>query len=144
MSPNLNTRARLERAIRNNQKIYSAWETFRKFKWFTLGIVLLLPIYPTLSVLGSDYETAAASDYDESTIITAYTGDEGDSVSYISENGMISTDFDTSVSVPQKVQEKKSKPSNGYVITKGDTIEKIATKYNISTDAILWANDMEK
>lgn len=144
MSPNLNTRARLERALRNNQKIYSAWETFRKFKWFTLGIVFLLPIYPTLSVLGSDYEASAASDYDESTIITAYTGDEGDSVSYISENGMISTDFDTSVSVPQKAQEKKAKASNTYVVAKGDSIEKIAAKYNISTDAILWANDMEQ
>lgn len=71
MTPNLNTRARIERAIRNNQKVYSAWESFRNFRWFTLAVIIILPIYPSLSVIGSDYE-ARAGDYDETTIITAY------------------------------------------------------------------------
>lgn len=71
MTPNLNTRARIERAVRNNQKVYSAWESFRNFRWFTLAVIIILPIYPSLSVIGSDYE-ARAGDYDETTIITAY------------------------------------------------------------------------
>lgn len=95
MTPNLNTRARLSRALRNNLKTYSAWETFRKFQWFTLAIIVILPIYPSLSVLGTDYEVSAG-DYDESTIITAYGGDTDRNGSYIGSNGLISTDFDTS------------------------------------------------
>ncbi len=73
MSPFLNTRARLARAARNNVKVYSAANTFRKFRWFTLVFIVLLPIYPSLSVIGSDMSLTHASDYDESTIITAYS-----------------------------------------------------------------------
>ena len=71
MTPNLNTRARLHRALRNNIKVHSAWDTFQKFRWFTLILVIIMPIYPSLSVLGTDYE-ASAGNYDEATIITAY------------------------------------------------------------------------
>lgn len=155
MSPYLNLRARLERANRNNQKVYSAWETFRKFKWFTLGMVILMPIYPSLSVLGSDY--SAAADYDESSIITAYNDDEGGAPSYIGENGFVSTDYDISTPVVQKSHEdtpklaavmdtppqKKSPNSEKYTVQAGDTVEKIASRYGISPDTILWANDIE-
>lgn len=146
MTPHLNTRARLERALRNNQKIYSSWEMFRKFKWFTLAIAVIMPVYPSLSVLGYNYE-AMAGDYDESTIITAYEGDDqGDGGLVLSENGMLSTDFDTvaSIDVPKQLDTPKEvkKPLNEYVVTKGDTIGKIAKKYGISEEALLWANDM--
>lgn len=148
MSPYLNLRARLERANRNNHKAYSAWETFRKFKWFTLGMVILMPIYPSLSVLGSDY--SAAADYDESTIITAYNDDE-EMPAYVTENGFISTDFDVSSPIASREDVndggtntiKKSASSEKYVVQSGDTIAKIAARYGVSTDTILWANDME-
>lgn len=106
MTSNLNTRARIKRALRNNIKTYSAWETFQKFKWFTLATVILMPIYPSLSVLGSNYE-ALAGDYDESTIITAYGGDTDKDGSFISANGMIRTDFDTSTQIAKVVKEEK-------------------------------------
>lgn len=148
MSPYLNLRARLERANRNNHKAYSAWETFRKFKWFTLGMVILMPIYPSLSVLGSDY--SAAADYDESTIITAYNDDE-ETPAYVTENGFISTDFDVSSPIAPKGDSnegdtdtpKKSANSEKYIVQSGDTIAKIASRYGVSTDTILWANDLE-
>ena len=82
MTPHLNTRARLNRAVRNNIKVYSAWEMFQKFRWFTLGLIIIMPIYPSLSFLGTDYE-ALAGNYDESTIITAYGGDIGKDGGYI-------------------------------------------------------------
>lgn len=72
MTPLLNARARLERAQRNNVKIESASETFRRFKWFYIGMAILLPVYPSLAFLGTD-TNAHASDYDDSTIITAYS-----------------------------------------------------------------------
>ncbi len=151
MSPYLNFRARLERANRNNQTGYSAWQTFRRFKWFTLGMIVLMPIYPSLSVLGSDY--GAAADYDESSIITAYNDDEG-APAYIAENGFISTDYDTSTPlIPrQKIEKidgtsqpaiKKSPNSEKYIVKAGDTVEKIAARYEVSPDTVYWANDLE-
>ena len=150
MSPYLNLRARLERANRNNHKAYSAWETFRKFKWFTLALTILMPIYPSLSVLGSDY--SAAADFDESTIITAYNDDEAPSA-YIAENGFVSTSFDVTTPIlrPVEVKDpevkmdapKKSKNSDKYTVQSGDTIAQIALKYGVSVDTIYWANDLE-
>ena len=155
MSPYLNLRARLERANRNNHKAYSAWETFRKFKWFTLSLVILMPIYPSLSVLGSDY--SAATDYDESSIITAYNDDE-ETPAYIAENGFIKTEFDVTTPLTPKIEEapmedglaknppevqKKSPNSEKYIVKSGDTVAKIALKYGVSVDTIYWANDLE-
>jgi hypothetical protein len=94
MTPSLNTRARLARAARNNVPLQSATETFRKFKWFTLCVALLLPIYPSLSLLGSD-ATAHGADYDDTSIITAYSDDSMGDSSYFSENGLISLDIPT-------------------------------------------------
>ncbi len=109
-----------------------------------------MPIYPSLSVLGSDY--SAATDYDESTIITAYNDDEAPSA-YIAENGFVSTDFDvtTPIARPVEVKDpevptdmpKKSKNSDKYTVLSGDTIAKIALKYGVSVDTIYWANDLE-
>lgn len=150
MTPNLNTRARLKRAIRNNQRIYSAWESFRNFRWFTLAVIIILPIYPSLSVIWSDYE-ARAGDYDETTIITAYEGDAGMEGSYINKSGLVSTDFDT---VSQWTKPRSSFGSGGelivtknertksYKIKAGDTIGSIANRFAISADAILWTNDL--
>ena len=151
MSPYLNFRARLERANRNNHTGYSAWQTFRRFKWFTLGMIVLMPIYPSLSVLGSDY--GAAADYDESSIITAYNDDEG-VPAYIAENGFVSTDYDVSTPLVERQKPetmdgstqpiiKKSPNSERYIVKAGDTIEKIAAHYGVSPDTVYWANDLE-
>lgn len=72
MTPSLNTRARLERAARNNVPLQTATETFKKFKWFTLIFSIIFPLYPSLSLIGSDV-SAHGADYDESSIITAYS-----------------------------------------------------------------------
>ncbi len=148
MNQHLNIRARLKRALRNDQKIYSAWETFRKFRWFTLAIVILLPIYPSLSVLGSDYQ-AMAGDYDESTIITAYNGDPNTDGWYVNKNGFVSTDFDVSKPILSTntgeqlvVKTKYENTAQSYVVQNGDTLSKIAARYGITTDTILWANDL--
>lgn len=150
MTPNLNTRARLKRAIRNNQRIYSAWESFRNFRWFTLAVIIILPIYPSLSVIWSDYE-ARAGDYDETTIITAYEGDAGMEGSYINKSGLVSTDFDTvsKWSKPKPLASSgsdiswwKNERTKSYKIVAGDTIGSISNRFGISADAILWTNDL--
>jgi hypothetical protein len=78
--------------------MYSATETFRQFKWFTLVLIVLIPIYPSLSFIGSD-QSAHASDYDESSIITAYS-DLGTSDGYISDDGLVSLAYRDIQDVP--------------------------------------------
>ncbi len=106
-----------------------------------------MPIYPSLSVLGSDYE-ALAGDYDESTIITAYGGDTDKNGSLISANGMIRTDFDTSTQVTQIAKEENkaenTERAKSHVIQAGDTLSKIASRYGISIETVMWANDMSE
>lgn len=104
-----------------------------------------MPIYPSLSVLGSNYE-ALAGDYDESTIITAYGGDTDKDGSFISANGMIRTDFDTSTQIAKVVKEEKweenTERAKSHVVQAGDTLSKIASRYGISVETVMWANDM--
>jgi hypothetical protein len=85
MIPLINTRARLARAVRNNVPFSSAKETFYNFRWFMLVVIVLVPIYPSFSLMNSD-ANAHGSDYDESSIITAYSDDSLGDDSYFSPN----------------------------------------------------------
>lgn len=98
MTPTLNTRARLQRAIRNQVPLQSAKETFKKFKWFTVLVIILFPVYPSFSLIGSDV-TAHGADYDESSIITAYSDDSLGDANLFSENGLISLGGSNSVRI---------------------------------------------
>ena len=155
MTPSLNTRARLARAARNNVPLQSATETFRKFKWFTLIVAIIFPIYPSLSLIGSD-ATAHGADYDETSIITAYSDDSMGDRSYFSESGLIALDgmpapvdipglppsSETALETPEQADHRKSPEIMRYTVKSGDTLAKISDKYNVSIDAIRWANDI--
>ncbi|MBC7504033.1 LysM peptidoglycan-binding domain-containing protein [Candidatus Gracilibacteria bacterium] len=144
-----NHKARHARAGRSNIDMPSASDTFRKFKWFTLGLIVIFPIYPSLSLLGSG-GTVRAGDYDDSTIITAYS-DLGDvsGEGYISDTGLIRvgggssgesriattpTTTDGVAVAPNSVKKHTVKPK--------ESVRSISDIYGISTDAILWANDL--
>ncbi|MBP9811743.1 LysM peptidoglycan-binding domain-containing protein [Candidatus Gracilibacteria bacterium] len=147
MNRYLNTHARIKRALRNNQKVYSAGESFKRFRWFTLGLVILLPIYPSLAIIGSDYEVQAG-DYDETTIITAYEGDEGMEGSYINKSGLISTDFDVVTAVKKQDEVKKEETggnerAKSYKVVAGDTLSSIAKRNGITQESLAWANDLD-
>lgn len=157
MIPSLNTRARLARAARNNAPLQTATETFQRFKWFTLGLIILFPLYPSISLIGSDV-SAHGADYDESSIITAYSDDsQGDSW-YFSSNWLIVVGKvqDTSsdlpilaevekgdmITTPKNADKKRAPQIVRYTIKAGDTLAKISNTYNVSIDAIRWANDV--
>ena len=158
MTPSLNTRARLARAARNNVPLQTATETFRRFKWFTLVLIVLFPIYPSLSLIGSD-ASAHGADYDESSIITAYSDDAFWDASVFSDNGLIvvwqtnslrgqtlptTTDTMTGdvLTTPEQAEKKRTPQIIRYTIVAGDTLGKISERYNVSMDAIRWANDV--
>lgn len=101
--------------------------------------MFLLPIYPSLSVLGSPDLETQVGDYDESTIITAYEGDiEDENNLLLSDAGMIRS-IDEESKKEVKVSQNKLL---SYSVQAGDSLGKIATRFNVTTDSILWANDM--
>ncbi|MBC7498301.1 LysM peptidoglycan-binding domain-containing protein [Candidatus Gracilibacteria bacterium] len=150
MSIRPNHRARHARASRSNIDLPSVSDTFRRFKWFTIALVILFPIYPSLSLLGS-VGMVRAGDYDESTIITAYS-DLGDVTGdgYISDTGLIRIGGGSSgQSSPQRPSDTRvtadiiDKNIKKHTVRALESVRSISDKYGVSTDAILWANDLE-
>ncbi|MBX9808869.1 LysM peptidoglycan-binding domain-containing protein [Candidatus Gracilibacteria bacterium] len=146
MSLRPNHKARQARAGRANIDIPSVSDIFRKFKWFTLGLVVIFPIYPSLSILGSG-GTVRAGDYDDSTIITAYNDyEDEEEENYISDTGLIRIGSDSSSSGNPKIVTKDSLENKSSVkkhtVKSRESIASISDKYGVSTDAVLWANDI--
>jgi hypothetical protein len=90
-------------------------------------LIILLPIYPSLSFIGRD-ASASAADYDESTIITAYSDVDTDDSPYISESGLVTLDIDNSSKedvVEEKIEqiakapEKKAPIITQYTVVAG-------------------------
>ncbi len=142
-----NHKARHDRANRANIDIPSIGDAFRRFKWFTIVLIVLFPIYPSLSLLGSG-ATVRAGDYDESTIITAYS-DLGDVTGdgYISDTGLIRIDGGPSgqSDIPAIIpiwSGTTTQSVKKHTVKSLESIRSISDKYDISTDAILWANDL--
>ena len=57
----------------------------------------------------------------------------------------MSTDFDTVSRVPEKKTDENTtqqERAKTHLIASGDTLSSIAKKYGVSTDTILWANDL--
>lgn len=71
--------------------------------------------------------------------------------SYINKSGLVSTDFDT---VSQGTRPKalfssggeliatKNERTKSYKVVAGDTLGSISNRFGVSTDAILWTNDL--
>lgn len=138
----INMKARLQRHARNSHAFNKkqVFSLLRKFKFISLIIVLILPVYPSFGAFGMNQETAVGN-YDNSTIITAYEGDDEDQPAIFSkESGFIkpgSTLDDTrDVSGINKLI--------AYSVSDGDTMSSIADKFNVTISSIIWANDFTK
>lgn len=138
MKLKINIQARLKRHARNSPSLNKkrVFSLLKKFKFFSFFIVIILPIYPSFGAFGLNEETAVGN-YDESTIITAYEGDSEDASIFSKESGFIksnSTLDDTrDVSGASKLL--------AYTVQNGDSLGSIASKFNVSTNSIIWAND---
>lgn len=132
-----------------NIEIPSVTDTFRKFKWFTIWLIVIFPVYPSLSFLGTG-AMVRAGDYDESTIITAYS-DFGDVTDewYISDTGLIRIGWSPSWDISEKdiisssYWYSKKCCEKTHTVKSRESIASISDKYGVSTDAIVWANDLD-
>lgn len=119
-------------------------------------MIIIFPIYPSLSVLGSG-GSVRAWDYDESTIITAYSDlDQVVDDGYISDTGLIrvwggSSGGSSSTPTPSTVSLAKgdtetpppTQSVKKHTVRALESVRSLSEKYGVSTDAILWANDLE-
>jgi LysM repeat protein len=113
--------------------------------------VILLPVYPSLSLIWRD-ASAHGADYDESTIITAYSDVGQDDAWYISDSGLLTLDIDSSskeeiveekiTKIEKEPPQKKAPIITQYTIVQGDTLAKLSDRYDVSVEAIQWANDI--
>ncbi len=150
MSIRPNHKARQARAWRSNIDIPSISDTFRKFKWFTLGLIIIFPIYPSLSLIWAG-GVARAWDYDESTIITAYNDfDDGAEESYIGDTWLIRIwgesfiSQDGNIAIGEKDTATHKKTTKKHTVKSRESVTSISDKYGVSIDAILWANDLSE
>ena len=145
MSSTPNYKARINRAIRNNVATYSVMDSFRKYKWFTLFLIALFPIYPSLAAIGTQSQTTTG-DYDESSILATFTDTDG--LEYISETGLVigntSSGNELSEEVPENVSKEPVPTSNTrtYVVVEYDDVIKIGKKFDIEPEVILWSNNL--
>ena len=141
MKLKINIQARLKRHTRNSSCFQKkrVFSFMRKIRFFSLFIVIILPIYPSLGAFGFNQETAVGN-YDETTIITAYEGDSEDSSIFSKESGFIKSN--STLDDTRDVSGINTLLS--YTVQNGDSISDIALKFNVSADSILWANNFNK
>ncbi len=176
MSKQLNHKARLSRAMRNNLPLESAFSLFRKSKFITIAMLVVTPFYPTLASLGVD--SVARGYYDESSIILVEEDDSENIESTIAATGLVSLDAPEKMKsddedqeepefVPAATPPEKPAQSNSqetlkdeenkepapktptdtklqvYTVKEYDSIDKIAEKYKIDMNVILWQNNIK-
>ncbi|MDQ7009014.1 MAG: LysM peptidoglycan-binding domain-containing protein [Candidatus Gracilibacteria bacterium] len=142
----INLQARIKRHSRilkdnlGNSLVYSKRNTFG-YKIIALFMILLFPIYPVFSYFGTTQESFYRGDIDESSILESY---DLDSESDLVGEETLFESKDSFLSIGTLVEDDNSSSNKmiEYNVVKGDRLELIAQKYNVSEDTIIWANNI--
>lgn len=148
MSSTPNYKARINRALRNNVRVPSVAESFRKIKWFTVFLVVIFPIYPSLAAITGAVSVTDVGSYDESTILASFTDTEG--LDYISEDGLVTVKTDSLSGAEDEAEssenlKKTPVPQSNvktYTVVEYDDVIKIGKKFNMEPEVILWSNNL--
>jgi surface antigen/LysM repeat protein len=112
---------------------------FFTFKALTAFLVVILPIYPSFASLSGITETTVG-EYDETTILEAFVDYSSEDDLYSKETGSIRPNADIALNRDRTgLNELIS-----YTVEQGDSFSRIADKFNISINSILWANNFSK
>lgn len=141
MDLKINIKARLQRHARNAsflKKRKTFLNIIKRFKFISLIIVLILPIYPSFGAMWIDKEYAVWN-YDESTIISSYQWDsEYNNATIFSQDSW----FVKPSSVTETVRDTSwVNVIIYYTIQDWDSLGLIADKFNVSIDSIIWSNN---
>jgi len=141
MDLKINIKARLQRHARNAsflKKRKTLFNVVKKFKFISLIIVLILPIYPSFWAIGIDKEYAVWS-YDESTILSSYQWDtETNNSTIFSQESW----FVRPSSITETVRDTSwINDIIYYIIQDGDNLWLIASRFHVSIDSIIWSNN---
>ncbi|MFA6090216.1 MAG: LysM peptidoglycan-binding domain-containing protein [Candidatus Gracilibacteria bacterium] len=141
MKLKINIQARLKRHARNSPSLSKkgVFSLLKRFKFFSFFIVLILPVYPSFGAFGLNEEIAVGN-YDETTIITAYEGGTEDASIFSKESGFIKSN--SALDDTRDITGVNNLLS--YTIQDGDSFGVIASKFNVSIDSILWANNFNR
>lgn len=141
MNLKINIKARLQRHSRNVtffKKRKTFFKIIKKFKFISLLIILILPIYPSFGAIWVEKEYAVWN-YDESTILTAYEWDSE------SKNSNIFSQDSWFIKPSNAIDSDRDMSWVNYfvyhTIQSWDTISTIAEKFHVSSNSILWSND---
>lgn len=162
-----NHKARLSRAIRNNLPLDSAVSLFKKSKIITLTMLVISPLYPSLASIG--VQSVARGYYDESSIISEEY-EYPDLETTVATSGLVSLDAkeqlrddippeppqeipadmpentdDTQEDIPEvpAIEMPSDTKLQIYTVQENDNIIKIAKKYDIDAEVILWKNNVD-
>lgn len=141
MNLKINIKARLQRHARNAnflKKRKTFLNVLKRFKFISLIIILILPIYPSFWAIWVDKEYAVWN-YDESTILSSYQWDteQVDSNIFSQESWFVKpvTAIDT-VRDTSWVNDIIY-----YTIQDWDSLGLIASKFHVSVNSIIWSNN---
>lgn len=141
MDLKINIKARLQRHARNAsflKKRKTLFNVVKKFKFISLIIVLILPIYPSFWAIWVDKEYAVWN-YDESTILSSYQWDaEASNPTIFSQESWF---VRPSSSVTTVRDTSWVNDIIYYTIQDGDSLWLIASRFHVSVDSIIWSNN---
>lgn len=141
MDLKINIKARLQRHARNAsflKKRKTFLNIIKRFKFISLIIVLILPIYPSFGAIGIDKEYAVWN-YDESTILSSYQWDsEDNNITIFSQDSW----FVKPSSITDTVRDTSwVNDIIYYTIQDWDSLGLIAEKFHVSINSIIWSNN---
>jgi LysM repeat protein len=137
----VNFQARLRRHSRIKKALWKGkfLSYFWKFKLIALLLAFILPIYPSIGVFALNRESKVWK-YDETSIITAYNEEAQLDPMFSSDDWFLRA---------KGILESSRDLSNSnnlihYVVRAGDSLGSIASNFNVSTNSIIWANNLDK
>lgn len=149
MGSKINIQARIQRHSRILKESLAEWVRGKTYYDYGYNIVLfvvifLLPIYPVLAsfVHNNWVVDFYRWDIDESSIIESYTWTDGENDS----NGLIVESKDSFLSISTLLNDERDVSGSNevieYTVQSWDSISAIALRFGVSSNSILWANDM--
>lgn len=153
----INTKARIQRHLRiynnaselsvNNKTPLKKWVNSFNFNIVFFIVVALFPFYPTVAsfVHGNNEAEFDRGSIDVDSILSSYFSDGEDFSDTQFENAPIISDSDTFLSINTLLNDERDLTGTNeiieYQVLPGESFSTIASKHQVTSSSILWANN---